>query len=170
MFPLFLIFVAGLLAVLIGCCVLYIRFYKRRINEALNGTLKKQKAMPAPFTVAIMLLIAFLIFAVFMSFVIGFGSGYRSLDGKEDGQIDVNAFYAEIISIDESEITVNGISMNEKDYRGEFTFYLHESVIVEWNSQQIRPDELREGDMVAIILLRDVAGVEDLFKIQVLKD
>lgn len=170
MFPLFLIFVAGLLVVLIGCCVLYVRFYKRRINEALNGTLKMSKTMPAPFTVAIMLLIAFLIFAVFMSFVIGFGSGYRSLDGEEDGQIDVNAFYAEIISIDERTITVNGISLNQKDYRGELTFQLHESVIVEWNGQQIAPNNLQEGDLIAIILLKDVVGLEDIFKIQVLKD
>lgn len=169
MFPLYLIFVAGLLAILIGCCVLYIRFYKRRINEALNGTLKKPKAMPAPFTVAIMLLITFLILAVFMSFVIGFGLGYRSLDGKEDGQIDVTAFYAEISSIDESKITVNGISLNEKDYRGEFTFELHESVLVEWNGQHILPNSLHEGDLIAIILLKDVAGVEDIFKIQLLE-
>lgn len=168
MFPLFLIFVVGLLVILSSGCVLYLHFYKRRINKALNGS--TNKTMPAPFNVAIVLLIAFLIFMVFISFVGGFGLGYRSLDSKEDGQIDVTAFYAEIISIDESNITVDGISLNEENYRGEFIFQLHESVIVEWNGEQIMLDTLKKGDLIVIVLIRDVVGIEDIFKIQLLKD
>ena len=88
---------------------------------------------------------------------------------KEDGQIDVTAFYAEIISIDENAVTVKGIALNEKEYRQEVTFQLHESVIIEWNNQPLTIGNLGEGDLVSIILIEDVLGVEDIFKIQLLE-
>lgn len=167
MFPLFLILTVVLSVVLIIACGLYLKFYKRKINMALNGM--TVKAMPAPLHIAVIFLIVFLICMVFISFVCGFGVAYRSFE-NEEGQIDVTAFYAEIVSIDESHITVEGISLNEKDYRGEFTFELHESIIIEWHGQQIAPTDLCEGDMVAIILIQDIVGVEDIFKIQLLND
>ena len=166
MFPLFLILVLGICAIFIGGCFIYIQLYKRRVNKILNGATKK--IMPAPFHVAIALLIVVLVFAIFISFVSGFGLAYRS--PKSDGQINITAFYGEIISIDENLITVKGLSINEKDYRDEFTLELHESVIVEWKKQPIEIDELQKGDLIVIILVTDVAGIEDIFKIQLLKD
>lgn len=168
MFPLFLILVLGMITVFIGGCFVYIQLYKRRVNKVLNGAVKK--IMPAPFHAAIVLLIIVLIFAVFISFISGFGLAYRSLENKIDGQIDITAFYGEIISIDEHSITVKGLSINEKEYRDEFVFELHESVIIEWHNQPISLDELHKGDLIAIILVTDVAGLEDIFKIQLLRD
>ena len=167
MFPLFLILTAILSVTFIAACGLYLKFYKRKINMALNGM--TVKAIPAPLHIAVIFLIVFLICMVFISFVCGFGVAYRSFE-NEEGQIDVTAFYAEIVSIDESHITVEGISLNEKDYRGEFTLELHESIIIEWHGQQIAPTDLCEGDMVAIILIQDIGGIEDIFKIQLLDD
>ena len=167
MFPLFLILTVVLSVVLIIACGLYLKFYKRKINMALNGM--TVKAMPSPLHIAVIFLIVFLICMVFISFVCGFGLAYRSFE-NEEGQIDVTAFYAEIVNIDESHITVEGIPLNEKNYRGEFTFELHESIIIEWHGQQIAPTDLCEGDMVAIILIQDIVGVEDIFKIQLLND
>ena len=167
MFPLFLILTAILSVTFIAACGLYLKFYKRKINMALNGM--TVKAIPAPLHIAVIFLIVFLICMVFISFVCGFGVAYRSFE-NEEGQIDVTAFYAEIVSIDESHITVEGISLNEKDYRGEFTLELHESIIIEWHGQQIAPTDLYEGDLVAIILIQDIGGIEDIFKIQLLDD
>lgn len=167
MFPFFLILTAVLSVILIAACGLYLKFYKHKINMSLKGT--PAKALPSPLHIAVIFLIVFLICMVFVSFIGGFGLAYRSFE-KEEGQIDVTAFYAKIVSIDEDHITVEGIPLNEKNYRGKFTFELHESVIVEWHGQRITPAELQKGDPIAVILVTDVVGVEDIFKIQLLKD
>ena len=167
MFPLFLILTVALSVILIAACGLYLKFYKSKINMALNGT--PVKALPAPLHIAVIFLIVFLICMVLVSFIGGFSLAYRSFE-NEEGQIDVTAFYAEIVTIDESHITVEGIPLNEKNYRGKFTFELHESVIVEWHGQRITPAELQKGDPITVILVTDVGGVEDIFKIQLLKD
>jgi hypothetical protein len=167
MFPLFLILTVALSVILIAACGLYLKFYKSKINMALNGT--PVKALPAPLHIAVIFLIVFLICMVLVSFIGGFGLAYRSFE-NEEGQIDVTAFYAEIVNIDESHITVEGIPLNEKNYLGKFTFELHESVIVEWHGQRITPAELQKGDPITVILVTDVVGVEDIFKIQLLKD
>ena len=167
MFPFFLILTAVLSVILIAACGLYLKFYKHKINMSLKGT--PAKALPSPLHIAVIFLIVFLICMVFVSFIGGFGLAYRSFE-KEEGQIDVTAFYAKIVSIDEDHITVKGIPLNEKDYRDKFTFELHESIVIEWQGQQIALADLREGDLVAVILLQDIVGVEDIFKIQLLND
>lgn len=51
------------------------------------------------------LTVIFLLFAILMGFVIGFGMGYPSLDNNDVG-IDVNAFYAEVQQIEAETIIV----------------------------------------------------------------
>lgn len=170
--PIYFIFIVVMLALLIGGCAWYVEYYKRKINESLADTQKKRKAMPAPFNVAIMLLIAFLIFAIFISFAIGFGIGYRSLDDEPENQYEgqIESFYAKVVNVDEYSITVKGIDLNEKDFRGEFTYDLPEEIIIEWRDEIILLSDLEKDDMVSIILMKDMSGVEYIYKIQLLKD
>lgn len=167
-FPAYFLLIIGMVIFLIAVCVVYYRIYKRKINMALDGTMEQSKPMPAPFNVAVVLTIIFLLFAILMSYIIGFGMGYRSLD--DEGQIDVHAFYAEVKEVREETITVKGIQLNDEAYRGEFTFQLYEGLIIEWHDQLISFSDLEEGDSVSIILITDVLGVEDIFKIQLLDD
>lgn len=168
-FPAYFLFIFGMIIFLIAVCVVYYRIYKRKINMALDGETGQHKPMPSPFNVAVALTIIFLLFAVLMSFIIGFGMGYRSLDGG-DGQIDIHSFYAEVKEIEEETITVKGIQLNDEAYRDEFTFQLYEGLMIEWHEQLISFSDLDKGDLVSIILLTDVAGIEDIFKIQLLDD
>lgn len=175
-FPAYLLLFLGMAILLIGVCFVYYQIYKRRINRALSEITDQQKPMPSPFNVAISLTIIFLLFAILMSFVIGFGMGYRSLDQDTEGQIDVNSFYAEIMAIEKDTntgadtIAVKGIELNEESYRNEFTFVLYEGLMIEWHDQQLSVSDLDVGDLVSVTLLTDLLGVEDVFKIQLLDD
>ena len=162
--PAYLLFFLGMLILLVMVCIIYYRIYKRTINRALTDTSKKHKAMPAPFSIVAILTIIFLLFNIFLSYIIGFGMAYRTFD-SDDGQIDVHAFYAEVQEIGDNTITVKGIQLNEKEYREVLTYQLYDGIEIEWNGQLISLGDLNEGDMVSIILLTDLGGIEDIFKI-----
>lgn len=168
--PLYILLLLGMLILLIGICVAYYWIYKKKINLALHGASTQSKPMPAPFSVAAVLIIAFLLFAILLSFIIGFGMGYRSLDRESDGQIDIQTLYAEITEIGTDTITVEGLQLNGTNYRSEFTFQLHEGLMIECNDTQISISDLNEGDFVSIILLTDLGGIEDVFKIYLISD
>ncbi|MGN0351647.1 MAG: hypothetical protein ACI4ES_08335 [Roseburia sp.] len=167
--PIYFLLLLGMVFLLITACVVYYLIYKRKINMALDGTTEQHKPMPAPFNVAVALTIIFLLFAILMSFIIGFGIGYRSLD-NDDGQIDIHAFYAEVQEIRAETITVKGIQLNDEEYRDESTFQLYEGLMIEWHEQPISLSDLDEGDLVSIILITDAGGIEDVFKIYLLDD
>ena len=167
-FPIYFLLLLGILCLLIVVCIAYYRIYKCKINKALDGT-TPHKPMPSPFNVAVALIVIFLLFAILMSFVIGFGMGYRSLD-NDDGEIDVNAFYAEVQTVEADTITVKGIQLNDEKYRGEFTFQLYEGLMIEWHEQPILLSDLDEGDLISIVLVTDAGGIEDIFKIYLLDD
>lgn len=168
-FPIYFLFLLGMLFILIVICIAYYRIYKCRINKTLDGTTTLQKPMPSPFNVAVALTVVFLLFAILMSFVIGFVMGYRSPDNV-DGEIDVNTFYAEVQAVDAGTITVKGIQLNDEKYRGEFIFQLYESLMIEWHEQPILLSDLDEGDLISIVLVTDSGGIEDIFKIYLLDD
>lgn len=168
-FPIYFLLILGMVFLLIILCVIYYRIYKRKINMALDGTADLHRPMPSPFNVAVILTVIFLLFAILMSFVIGFGMGYRSLD-DDDKQIDVHAFYAEVQEIGTKTITVKGIQLNDEKYRDEFTFQLYDGLMIEWHEQSISLEDLKEGDLVSIILITDAGGIEDIFKICLLDD
>ena len=96
--------------------------------------------------------------------------GYRSLDRESDGQIDIQTLYAEITEIRTDTITVEGLQLNGTDYCSEFTFQLHEGLMIECNDTQISVSDLNEGDFVSSILLTDLGGIEDVFKIYLIRD
>lgn len=168
-FPAFFLIIAGMVILLITIGVVYYRIYKRKINLALAGSGTQGKPMPAPFDMAALLIIVFLLFAVLMSFVLGFRMGYHALDNDE-GQIDIHAFYAEVKEVGTETITVKGLQLNDADYRSEFTFQLYEGLMIERHNQPISLSDIDKGDLVSIVLLTDISGVEDVFKIQLIDE
>lgn len=174
MLPVYVFTVLGLVLLLVVFCIIYYRIYKYNINRVLEDPTYMHKPMPAPFHVAIVATIIFLIFAIGISFAVGFGMGYRALDDDGKGQIDVNTIYAQIKDIEEnvtsveSMMTVDTIELNYEPYYKELTFRLYEGLMIERNDQPISLSDLQAGDFVSIVLLTDLGGVEDIIKIELL--
>ena len=167
--PAFLLFLMILLILFLALCFFYFQIYKRRINEALVSASNQGKALPAPFSIATILLVVFLLLAIILSFFVGLWSGYQILEKQMDeGQIDAHAFYAKVKEIKNNTITVCGIPVNDEKYQGEFTYQLYDGLIMEYHDQAISIDDIIEGDFVEIILLTAVNGYEDIFKIQLI--
>ena len=168
--PAFLLFLMILLILFLALCFLYFRIYKRRINEALVNASNQGKTLPAPFSIATILLVVFLLLAIILSFFAGLWAGHQILEKQMDeGQIDVHAFYAEVKEISNNAITVSGMQVNDEKYQGEFTYQLYDGLIIEYHEQAISIDDINEGDHVEIILLTAVNGYEDIFKIQLIR-
>lgn len=168
-FPTFFLLSFIVLILFIAVCCVYFRIYKRKINEALVNASNQGNPLPAPYSVATILLVVFLLLAIFMSFFVGMGVGYRSFDKqKNEGQIDIHAFYAEVKEINNDTITVSGSEINDIKYQGDFTYQLYDGLIIEYHEQPIAIDDIVEGDHVEIILLTAANGYEDIFKIQLI--
>lgn len=174
MFPVYIFAILGLVIVLITFCVVYYRIYQHNINKVLDNETYSHKPMPAPFHIVLVATIIFLLIAIALSFVIGFGMGYRSLDDDGEGQIDINTIYAQIKDIEEnvtsveSIMTVETIEFNYEPYHKELTFRLYDGLMIERNDQPISLSDLQTGDFVSIVLFTDVGGVEDIIKIELL--
>ena len=174
MFPAFIFVILGLAIVLITFCVIYYRIYQHNINKVLENGTHLHKPMPAPFHIVLVATIIFLLIAIVLSFVIGFGMGYRSLDDNGEGQIDINTIYAQIKDIDEnvtsaeSIMTVDALEFNYEPYHKELTFRLYDGLMIERNDKPISLSDLQTGDFISIVLLTDLGGVEDIFKIELL--
>ena len=168
--PALALFLLIVLLLFLALGFFYFRIYKRKINEALVNASGRGKTLPAPFSIAANLLVIFLLLAIILGFFAGLWAGYQLLEKQMDeGQIDVHAFYAEVKEIKDNRITVSGIPINDEKYQGEFTYQLHDGLIIEYHEQAITKDDIAAGDHVAVILLTAVNGHEDIFKLQLIR-
>lgn len=165
-FPVFFIFVLFFVALLIVTIVVYLQIYKSNINKALNAE-TKPSAMAPPYKVALVLtiIVVAIVFAVGMLF--SYAKGYSAAKDDSPG-IDIHSFYAEVKEIDENTITVEGISLNDEEYRGEFKYWVHESVIIVWKNEPINLSDIEQGDLVCVTLVTGGGDITDIFKIQLL--
>ncbi len=115
-----------------------------------------------------------------MIFSIGFYYiGYNvAYDRAENVYSDMQTetFYAEITAIEDTRFSVDGISVNDINYRGAFNFSIAEAETeLEWRSTPMTIDEFDEGDLIAItftglIAESDPANIEKVVRIQLLDD
>ncbi len=165
--PMYLFVLLAAAIFVAAVCVGYYFIYKTKSSEDSNGADERKKSMPAPSRVAAVLTIIFLLVAVIISFFIKQGI---SNPKTPEGQIDADAFYAEVKEVGDNTVTVTGIPLNDESYRGEFTYELYDGIPLEWHGQPISLSDLDEGDLVSVILLTDIGGTEDVFKIKLLDD
>ena len=168
------IFVIIVLAfVLAFLCLVYCFIYKRHINRALVNA-QTCRYMPAPFHVALAAAIMFLLLTVGAGLAIIFRMDYAVLDSQDDNPTDINTICAEISKIEtgataaESSMTVEALEYNYESYHAELTFHLYEGLDIVKNGRKISATELKAGDVIAITLLTDLGGVEDIIKVEVL--
>lgn len=71
-----------------------------------------------------------LLISILISYYAGYANAYKHYD--EDVWVmsasDIQTFYAEVRKVDEHSILVEGISLNDEDYRGQFQYDLWEGL------------------------------------------
>ena len=154
--------------------VVYRHFYKKHLEKVINDN-KYHKKMASPFEVIIVSIIIVLFVGVFVSFF----SGYKLAQNNYEDMIthfsatDIETYYAEVKLINENIVFVDGISINEEKYQGEFKYEISGEVTIVKDDKIITLDQLNEGDLVSIVLVTGEGHIEDItdiFKITVLEE
>lgn len=171
--PIYFLALFAILIILVAAVVIYFQVYKRHINKALEATEGKRTSMVPPYKAAIVMTIIVLLIGILISYYAGYATAYKHYD--EDVWVmsasDIQTFYAEVKKVDEHSILVEGISLNDEDYQGEFQYDdLWEGLSVYSKDTALKLSNLSEGDLVSITLLTDRTGITNIFKIQLLDD
>lgn len=89
-----------------------------------------------------------------------------------DKDIETQTFYAEITDISGGHMVVSGLSVNDINFRGDFTLSADNAEIT-WRYEEISAEDLDVGDNISITFAGDVqerypAGLTDVVKIELL--
>ena len=177
-FPVFFLIVLALIILLIAIIAVYFQIYKRNINKALVGTEAKAAPMTPPYKVAIILSLVFLIVALVISYFVGYKAAYDDFErGMEQSNLVHDVFYAEVVKVDGQHIAVDGLDINDVDYRGEYTLEVYPETELVWHDTTISLSDLKEGHIVSVVLYSVDGKIDttanpiiDIAKIQLLSD
>ena len=171
-FPIYFFIVLAVAALLIATVAVYFQVYKRSINRALEINPGTHVPMTPPYKVAILLTIAVLIVGILISYFAGYKAAYDKYEEElsQTSAFDIQTFYAEVKDVGDDTILVEGISLNDESFRGEFRYDVWEATKLEWRNTPISLSDLDNGDLVSITLITDRGGITDLFKIRLLDD
>lgn len=108
------------------------------------------------------------------SYFIGYKAGYGSID-HQTIQSDTQTFYAQIKEVHDTNILVEGLAINDINYRGQFYLNISNETIFEWRNTKISIDNLDAGDHISITFTGEVqetapAQINHVVKIQLLDD
>jgi len=177
-FPVFFLMVLALVIFLIVIVAVYFQIYKRNINKALAAKDAPPAPMVAPYKVAITLTVILLLVAAMISYFIGYKAAYDDFEyGLEQSQLVRETFYAEVKSVDGSHILVQGLEINDRNYRGEYTLEIYDETELIWHDTMISVSDLEVGHIVSVEIY-SVDGVidtsadvlMDIAKIKILSD
>ena len=119
---------------------------------------------------------------VVISLVLGYFIGYkRAYDKIESASQNISynnnqqTFYAEIEERKDNFILVKGLSVNDINFRGEFTISVVGETELEWRNTKINVTDLNVGDNISITFTGEIldsypAQIKDVVKIQLLDD
>ena len=164
--------VLAVAALLIATVAIYFIVYKRNINKALATNANTHNPMTLPFKVAIVLTIAVLIVGLSISCFVGYKVAYYKYEESLSQTLtfDIQTFYAEVKEVSDNTVLVEGISLNDENYQGEFKYNITEGTKLERGNTSIDITDFDEGDLVSVILVTDSSGFTDIFKIRLLDD
>ena len=122
--------------------------------------------------------IILIIFVVVIALILGYFVGYkRAYDKIENANQTINqqTFYAEIKEITDNHFLVQGLTVNDINYRGEFTFPIMGETELLWRGAEIELSDLDVGDNIAITFVGEVlesypAQITEVVRIQLLDD
>ena len=124
-----------------------------------------------------------LIITICISFVVGLFVGQKNAP-KNDlaiSKIYGQTFYANIESIKQYNdgsfhLNVKGLEVNDKNYRGDFTFKVTDSIDMTWQGQKIGISDLKEGDIISITFADEIitsispTPLQEVVRVQLLRD
>ena len=101
-------------------------------------------------------------------YTLGYRMGHRSIPAAQ-------IFYATITDVKDNVLTVEGLAVNDINFRGAFTFSLEENTAVIWRYADLAPEDLETGDTVAVIFTGEIlesypARLTDVTAVQLLDD
>ncbi|WP_077618253.1 hypothetical protein [Bacillus sinesaloumensis] len=171
-FPIYFLALIFILVILVATVIVYFQVYKRHINRALEATDGKRNSMVPPYRVAIVMTIIVLLIGILISYFVGYANAYKNYeeDAWEMSHSDIQTFYAEVKEVGDHSLVVEGISLNDENYRGEFQYDVWGEVSIYQQDTLIQLSDLSEGNVVSITLVTDRTGITNIFKIQLLAD
>ena len=115
----------------------------------------------------------FLIIVILLLLILSGVIGY-SIGSKRDTELP-QTFYAKIIEIKNDNFLVEGLAVNDINFRGEFTFSLNEDTILEWRYTEVDKSSFDIGDIISITFDGMIeesypARITSILKIQLLDD
>lgn len=119
-----------------------------------------------------------LIAALFIGGAVGFFLGRHdagSTDGNGLGTPTSQTFYAEISEINGQNLLVEGIELNDINFRGAFSLSIDNNTRLEWRYTEIELSELSVGDRISVTFSGEVlesypAMIRGITKITLLDD
>lgn len=127
----------------------------------------------------IILVVAFLITIVIAGLGGFFIGNCRNNNAKcnpvncENNKLVTETFYAKIIDISTNFIRVEGLEVNDIDYRENFNLNVTNNTKFEWRDSEIKFNDLEIGDIIAITFSKnnlDVSNIKDTIEIKLLND
>lgn len=116
-----------------------------------------------------------LLFIVAIGFYcIGYKVAYHRIESEKSQNYE-QTFYATITNINDLNFEVKGLSVNDINYRGEFTFTVDTETKMEWRGTELSISDFDIGDNISITFSGEVqeiypAHILDVFRIQLLDD
>lgn len=170
--PMYIVMFILVFIVLIVTIAVYFQVYKRHINKALETSTGTHSSMAPPYKVAIVMTAISLVICILISYFMGYAKAYRDYE-KEIWALstsDIQTFYAEVKEVGEHSLLVEGISLNDTKYQGEFRYEVWGEVPIVRQDTPISLSDLVDGDLVSVTLLTDRTGITQIFKIQLLSN
>ena len=115
-----------------------------------------------------------MIFIAAGAYLIGYKTAYDRME-RAAASYETETFYAAITDISNSSITVQGMEINDINFRGRFTCPVMEETSYLWRGTRISAKDLEEGDNISITftgLVQETspAGIQEVLKVQLLDD
>ena len=107
-------------------------------------------------------------------YFIGYKAAYDRFEGMERSSLE-QTFYAAITNIDGSNFEVQGLAVNDINYRGAFTFTVSAETKMEWRGTELSVADFNTGDTISIMYSGEIqetypAYIVDVVMIQLLDD
>ena len=170
--PTFFVMILVVVMMLAAAVAAYLQVYKRHINKALQTGSTAHAKMVPPYKVAIALTIVVLTVGLVISYFAGYKAAYDNFEdvSRQAAPMNIQTFYAEVKEAGDNSLSVEGISLNEESYRGEFNYDIWEGTNIAWHDTTISLNDLDEGDLVSITLVTANGGITDVYEIRLLED
>lgn len=107
-------------------------------------------------------------------YFIGYKMAYDRIENNQTSNESVT-FYAKITDINDAVLAVQGIELNDINYRGEFVFQIIGETELVWRGTPMNISEFDVGDYIAITCTGEIqetypAHITEVVKVQLLDD